>query len=414
MEAKEKEAEELRQRAIEREVARGATTATADAETSLPSATTAPTAILPKHARKKAIVFEAYDLSVDKPCCILPSIKDSTQTCGHVPAASGGTANYWSHLHREHRAEWLRLKRKSGMLTDVGEEQLQALQSSFNKTREKSATSATKATLSAEGKEVLDRLCAEWIVDDDGDYCDANTDAHRKLMSAATEGAYEGCCEQTVKGHMTQMAAEGVSKAKREHEGVLADGIKLTKSGDLWSKNGMTLFGTLSHFILHKEREDTKPWKKWVMIERLTGAIPCSDVHHTGEYIASVSALEWQKVVITSAIDQVFVAKSDRGSNMLKGWEDYFQAPCCDHLLETDLKAYLSEPRIQTMLAKGRGQVGYLHSSTIGHSDFNGCQRQLGMIEKLPPQDVCTRWRSTFMMTDGLRDTQDGVLLFDI
>ena len=45
--------------------------------------------------------------------------------------------------------------------------------------------------------------------------------AHKKLMSAATEGAYEGCCEQTVKGHITQMAAEGVSKVEEEHAIVL-------------------------------------------------------------------------------------------------------------------------------------------------------------------------------------------------
>jgi hypothetical protein len=58
--------------------------------------------------------------------------------------------------------------------------------------------------------------------------------------------------------------------------------------------------------------------------------------------------------------------------------------------------------------------VGFLHSSTIGRHDVFCCCNTLGLEEKLPPQDVQTRWRSEWGLSDGMREQQDAMLLYEV
>ena len=117
--------------------------------------------VLEKHKRKASAVWDAYDLTKEKPTCTCATNADGTGQCGTAPAQSGGTQNYWTHLYVHHRPVWLALKKKEGSLTDVGETELQLLDSLHKGRQKLQESSRTKIKLPKEGKAVLDRLAGE-------------------------------------------------------------------------------------------------------------------------------------------------------------------------------------------------------------------------------------------------------------
>ena len=132
-------------------------------------------AILKQHQSKRGAVWEAYNLSVEKPSCKLfkPNGQD---VCGAVPSPMAGTSNYWSHLWSHHRQKWYELKQKDGQLNQVGEAELTRLKVAFTKMEAEGASVASRvsdghgseylsAKLPAREKATMDRVIAEWIVD---------------------------------------------------------------------------------------------------------------------------------------------------------------------------------------------------------------------------------------------------------
>ena len=67
--------------------------------------------VLKAHGKKKGHVWSAYDLTGDKPSCLLVK-GDCWQTsvgdviCCCVPTSLAGTSNYWSHLRTHHTLVW--------------------------------------------------------------------------------------------------------------------------------------------------------------------------------------------------------------------------------------------------------------------------------------------------------------------
>ena len=149
-------------------------------------------------------------------------------------------------------------------------------------------------------------------------------------------GAYEGVDARTIKSNVSLMALKGKENGKETVTLLLEDGIKVTISADLWSKNGCALLGILLHGILRHKLPNGK--YQWCMVEKLAGAVPCRSERHTGEYVFEASIAEWEKLGITDPNEQVFRGKTDRGSNMVKGYEDLKHDPCCDHLIETSIQ----------------------------------------------------------------------------
>ena len=269
-------------------------------------------------------------------------------------------------------------------------------------------------------KHTMDRMCAEWCVDEDQGFNAASTPGFRAMMAAATNDKYDGCCDKSVKTHAAAMALEGQQECKAFHVGLLADGVKPAASGDLWSKNGTALFGLVSHGIRRSmaKQHDGTVKRKWEMVEKLSGAVPCSDHRHTAAHISELSLKAWAATGISDPIDQIFVRVSDNGANMIKGWESGFQAPCVDHTLELSANLYTHHPRIAPTLDKGRGQVGYFNSSVIGYNEttvgLHACQKAVSVPENALTQDVKTRWRSTHAMTNSLRISSEALLLYDV
>lgn len=157
---------------------------------------------------------------------------------------------------------------------------------------------------------------------------------------------------------------------------------------------------------------------KWTMHEMLAGAVPCSKDRHTGDYICEISNDAWAATGIASPIEELFARVSDNGANMIKGWQDGFQTPCCDHTLELSVKMYNQHREICPTVEKGRGLVGYFNSSVVGCKDreagLHKCQQSAGLPVGRLTQDVKTRWRSTHDMCESLRRNQEALLLFDV
>jgi hypothetical protein len=112
-EAKRLELEEIARRAVAVEARRNSGEASdgedADDPLCVPIA-----GVLGVHKKKKAAIWSVFDLSKEKPSCL---VLDGCEVCGNVPAPTGGTSNYWSHLHVHHRPVWLELKQRCGQLT---------------------------------------------------------------------------------------------------------------------------------------------------------------------------------------------------------------------------------------------------------------------------------------------------------
>ena len=148
------------------------------------------------------------------------------------------------------------------------------------------------------------------------------------MMATATTGKYDGCDHRTIENHVVAMGMEGKAECTQFHRELLAGGVKPAASGDLWSKYGTALFGLVSHGIRREETPQGAgpPAVKWVMVEKLAGAVPCSAHRHTGEHIGELSDEAWAASGLTKPTEQIFARVSDNGSNMIKGWEDGFQA----------------------------------------------------------------------------------------
>jgi len=306
---------------------------------------------------------------------------------------------------------WLRLKKEDGSLTEVGEVEMETLKVSMAARVEKEKTSSTVVKLDAAGAAVLQQLAGDSVVADDRDLKDFETPSFKKYAAAMSGGAHEGVDRRTIKSVVSVLAEKGKANGAKAVAKILADGNKVSLSADLWSKNGCALLGILLHGILREKLLSGK--FRWSMVEKLAGAVPCRNDRHTGEYVLEASLDAIRPLGITDPDEQVFRGKTDRGSNMVKGYETLKHDPCCDHLLETDVGTYTSSPAIKVIITKARAMVGYFNSSTIGKADLAKHQLALGLKPKALVQDVITRWRSTYDCQNSIRENMQALVLFD-
>jgi hypothetical protein len=216
-EAKRIELEDIARRAADIEANRalgGAAAEDADAELDA-SVHLARSGVLQMHNRKKAAIWSVFDLSKERPSCL---VNMGTDVCGIAPSPTGGTSNYWQHLYVHHRPVWLELKERCGQLTGSGAEELASLQEMLTARAAKAETDAVFSKLPAEATRIMDRVVMDWIIKTDGDKNEAELPAFRHLMRTATSGAYSGCCHQTVSGLITQSAAEGKAISTKFHD----------------------------------------------------------------------------------------------------------------------------------------------------------------------------------------------------
>ena len=105
---------------------------------------------------------------------------------------------------------------------------------------------------------------------------------------------YQLPCAETVLQEVQLLCAEGKAVARRFCMRLLKNGIKIIISGDLWSENGMGLFGIYAHGIVDDNDEGCEDMPPainsddriaWQMENKLIGLVACESERHTKENI---------------------------------------------------------------------------------------------------------------------------------
>ena len=221
-------------------------------------------------------------------------------------------------------------------------------------------------------------------------------------ISSASRGSYKGACYDNNIGIAHQLGSLGMSKATQFISDLRDDGIKISIAGDLWSDNGMALFGICGHGIT----------SNWEMKTVLLAASPCGHERHTGEYIEAQTKTLLARVGIEYTPECVFKRVRDNGSNMVLAWDKDGAVPCFDHTLELSVKKFADE--LETTLSKVRGLVGHFNHSTIAKNALADIQKEMNKPQHVLDQDVKTRWRLTFKTCKILHENQAPVMFYDV
>jgi len=252
-----------------------AQTAEAEAETTTAVATPDAATVAPvvagggrKQRQKRSRVWLAFCPNTNK--CKLPHPEDRTRVCGASPGNGTGTSGHLAHLRDKHPKEWAHIQ-----LTGAVKTSTEMIEDAF-----KAKTDQSKPHLGDKETDELHRLVALWvakcgrpqrIVED----AQLNTLLARILELCRCRLRYELPCEATVHTHLTLLGVEGKAVARDFLVRLLRSGVKPTITGDLWSENGMGLFGIYAHGMT-----DT-----WVMEKVLIGLVACESERHTHENI---------------------------------------------------------------------------------------------------------------------------------
>ncbi|KAL1525186.1 hypothetical protein AB1Y20_020056 [Prymnesium parvum] len=133
----EKQAEELRKAALE--AAAGAPTAAVNLHVNEGEGGTIPgSQVLKVHKGKTGSVWTHFDLTKPNPSC--KCLGPSGEVCGVVPALSGGTTNFWSHLWIHHKEVWYALKFADGSLSAAGKQEMEKLQNALKQVAKPNAS----------------------------------------------------------------------------------------------------------------------------------------------------------------------------------------------------------------------------------------------------------------------------------
>ena len=87
------------------------------------------------------------------------------------------------------------------------------------------------------------------------------------------------------------MGAEGKALGRDFIMRLIKSGVKPSISGDLWSDNGMGLFGIFAHGIT----------ETWVVEKKLIGLVACETERHTAENIKKWTTEALESIGITAA-----------------------------------------------------------------------------------------------------------------
>ena len=416
--------------------------ANADGATAVAAPSAAPAGV--KHRREgRSLVWKCFDRASNR-CTMRNDAGDGV--CGALPESGTGTSGHIRHLEKHHGEEWLHVKlhgeRKP--TRDIIKDALAA------------KVDQSCPALSQADTNELHRLVARWIAKCGRPQSIPEDMELRQLLARILQLCkarfrYELPDELTLHRHLQLLGAEGKGVARAFLVRCLASGVKISITGDLWSENGMGLFGIYAHGM-----------PAFKMEKALIALIACEDKRHTADNIDQwtedalkdiglsgskmlgeddddsplldsvplLSASDFERLGISASTedpaDFLFKKISDNGANIKAAWdEDGKWAPCVDHTLELctipftfvqkNKKDEERIPRgsIAESYAKARGLVGYLHHSTIGQSDFHSCQERMGLPQTKINQDVRTRWRSSHSMGEQLMANKPAVLEMD-
>ena len=110
----------------------------------------------------------------------------------------------------------------------------------------------SRPSLNSKQRDHAHRLAAEYIAVDDEAFITTESPALRRWFKYATGGSYKPPCDDTIKAHLTMVAADGRVGSTEFNAELIADGISPSHAADLWSDSGVALYGASTHGILRK------------------------------------------------------------------------------------------------------------------------------------------------------------------
>jgi hypothetical protein len=146
------------------------------------------------------------------------------------------------HLEKEHGAEWLHIK-----VTGERKKSTQMIADALT-----AKSDVSKPALDVSESSELDRLVARWIAKCGRPQVITEDTELRELLArilvlCQARLRYDLPCRLTVRRHLQLLGAEGKGIAHNFIVRCLRSGIKISITGDLWSDNGMGLFGIYAH-----------------------------------------------------------------------------------------------------------------------------------------------------------------------
>ena len=403
------------------------------------------------HKREgRSNVWKAFNRETNR--CTLPHPSgDAGRVCNAPPERGSGTSGHIRHLEAQHRDEWLHIK-----VTGERKTSTQMIADAFAAKLDES-----KPALGNMESNELDRLVARWIAKCGRPQTIGEDQELRELLARILELCkaryrYNLPHRQTVQRHLQLLGAEGKGIAHNFLVRCLKAGVKISITGDLWSENGMGLFGIYAHgmpkFKMEKvlislvacesERHTAVNIEKWteqalkdigLKVPSLLGTAAADDLV-TAVTLERLERTDLERLGIDAdapmdADPNMFIFKkiSDNGANIKVAWDDEeLWAPCIDHTIElctlpftyvqkrkSGVDAPIPKGSVAESFSKARGLIGYLHHSTIGLADFHACQKRVGLAENVIEQDVKTRWRTAHNMADEITYNKSAVLEMD-
>ena len=321
--------------------------------------------------------------------------------CGELLHPAGGPTALWNHHRSKHKNVYQELKGylSATAVADGGATPFDAAQ----------ATIQAQQFSEARKKE-CDLACARWLVKSARPITLPETDKpFGSFIHTLTRGAWTPPNHRNVMDCILQLSARGQLRFRNWNEAMVADGVKPSMAGDIWSHGGCSLMGICFYGIS----------SAWKMDEWLVAATPFGSTRHTGEAIDSITVNALQKQGVKwreggSVYEAVHSKVSDNASNMAKGWVGFDGGFCADHTLELSVKVFTGADGIKETIARAKGIVSYFHRSTSGIQDLTAIQKSLKLRERNPIQDVATRWFSSYGMVDWFHEQQQAVQMYDV
>ena len=324
----------------------------------------------------------------------------SGRVCGQLIRPGNGPTALWNHHRAKHKNEYQVLKGfLAGDAGDVGVSLSDSLQRTIQ-----------AQPFTDERKKECNMMCARWLVKSARPITLPERDKpFGTFIETLTRGAWKPPNHHAVMDCILQLSAQGQLRFQAWMQGMVADGVKPSMAGDIWSDGGCSLMGVSFYGIN----------SAWKLGEWLVAATPFGSTRHTGEAIdaITIAALKRQGVKWReggTVYEAVHSKVSDNASNMAKGWAGFDGGFCADHTLELSVKVFTGASGIKETFSRDKGIVGYFHRSTAGIQDLTKIQKTLNLPEKQPIQDVATRWFSSYGMVDWFREQQQAVQMYDI
>ncbi|KAK3252202.1 hypothetical protein CYMTET_38486 [Cymbomonas tetramitiformis] len=260
--------------------------------------------------------------------------------------------------------------------------------------------------VSSERRDELHKMFALWIVRRRRPLKIFETDTElRDIFDYIFRGAYKPPSYKLVTQKILDLSAEARIRTQAEIAAVLADGVLVSIAGDIWSEGGISLFGILAYWI------DVD----FNLQERLLGAIPFSDVRHTGSEI--LTATKKACAVLGLGVyddnsdtvkDFVHCTASDSASNIVSGWEEFDGHECNCHILALCVLVYLKSYGVKEVFKKLRGMTTHFSHNIIGVKLLHSCQEKNDLAQTCPPKDNDTRtgWGGAFKQSAWYRVQQ--------